>query len=107
MELFEGFGGAAFEEGTEFDGAFHLEEGLLGVWVFEPAVLGNALEGLGTEALETRVSVLFEDQIFGGAGGNAFCAEGGLELEILLALFGFCGEEGFAGGGEAMTDAVG
>ena len=107
LELFEGFGGTAFEEGSEFDGAFHLEESLLGIWIFEPAVLRFAFDGLGAEALEARVSVLLEDQIFGGAGGETFFAEGGLEFHILFAFFGFCSEEGNACGGEAVTETVG
>ena len=69
LELFEGFGGATFEEGTEFDGAFHLEEALLGVGVGEPAVLGFGFEALGAEGLEAGVGVLFEEEFFGGAVG--------------------------------------
>ena len=80
MELFKGFGGTACEKGSELYGALHLQEGLLGIWIFEPAVLGFAFDGLRAEAPEARVSVLFEDQIFGGAGGEAFLAEGGLEF---------------------------
>ena len=107
LELSEGFGGTAFEEGTEFDGAFHLEEELLGVWVVEPAVLRFAFEGLGAEALEARVSVLFKDQIFGGAGGQTFFAENGLEFKVLFPFFGFRCEEGNVGGNEAVTETVG
>ena len=106
LELFKGFCGTAFEEGSEFNGAFHLQEELLGVWVVEPAVLRFAFEGLGAEALEARVSVLFEDQIFGGARGQAFFAEGGLEFQLLFPFFGFGCEEGNAGGGEAVTETV-
>ncbi len=96
LELSEGFGCAAFEACAEFDDAFHLEEVLLGVGVFEPAVLRFAFEGLGAEGLEAGVSVLLEEEFFGCAGGEAFFTESGLELEILFALFGFGGEEGCA-----------
>ena len=107
LELFEGFGGAAFKEGTEFDGAFHLQEGWLRIWIFEPAVLRFAFDGLGAEALEARVSVLLEDQIFGGAGGETFFAEGGLEFQVLFPFFGFGSEEDSACGGEAVAETVG
>ena len=107
LELFEGFGGAAFEHCAEFDDAFHLKEELLGIGIFEPAVLGFAFEGLGAEALEAGVGVLLEEKVFGGAGGETLFAEGGLKLQILFALFWFGGEEGCAGGGEAMAETVG
>ena len=107
LELSEGFGGAAFEHCAEFDDSFHLDEELLGIGIIEPAVLCFAFEGLGAEGLEAGVGVLLEEEVFGGAGGEALLAEGGLELEILFALFGFGGEERFAGGGEAVTEAVG
>ena len=66
LELFQGFGGATLEQGTEFDDAFHLEEALLGIRVGEPAVLGFGFQTLGAEGLEAGVGVSFEE-FFGGA----------------------------------------
>ena len=60
LELFEGFGGAALEEGSEFDGAFHLDEELLVVGLGEPAVLCLGFEGLGAGVLRAR-SLLAEN----------------------------------------------
>ncbi len=107
LQLFEGFGGAALEEGTEFDGSFHLGEALLVVGIFEPAVLGFGFEALGAEGLEARVGVLIEEELFGGAAGEGFQLQLGFELFVLLALFGAGGEEFFAGGVETVADRVG
>lgn len=75
LELFEGFGGAALEKGTEFDGAFHLDEEVLVVGFGEPAVLGFGFDALGTECLEAGIGVLLEEELFGGAGGESFSVE--------------------------------
>ena len=107
LELFEGFGGAAFEEGTEFDGALHLDEALLVVGVFEPTVLRFGFDALGAEGLEARVGVLFKGEFFGGALGAGFCSEIGFDLFKVVALFGRGGKEFFAGGVEAMAIGVG
>ncbi len=72
LQLFEGFGGAALEEGTEFDGSFHLGEALLVVGVFEPAVLRIYFEALGTMGLEAGVGVLIEEEFFGDSSGEGF-----------------------------------
>jgi hypothetical protein len=72
LELFEGFGGTALVEGAEFDDALHLEKGVVGIGVVEPAILGFDFDALGAEGLEARVGVLFEEEFFGGAVGESF-----------------------------------
>ena len=106
LKLLEGFGGAALEEGPEFDGAFHLKEVLLGIGIVEPAVLGLDFDALGAEGLEARVGVLFEEDFFGGAGGEEFGVEAVAELVVFDSLLWVGGEEGFGGGVEAVAVGV-
>ena len=105
--MIEGFGGAAFKEGPEFDGSLHLDEALLVVGVFEPAVLGLGFDALGAEGLEAGIGVLFENEFFGGASGEGFRFQIGFDLFVVLALFGVGGEEFLAGGMEAVAIGVG
>ncbi len=78
-EFFEGFVGAAFLSGTEFEEALHLGEEDFAIGFVYPAGLGVDLHLTGTVYLEEGKDVALEDLEFEFAFGEALLEEFGLE----------------------------
>jgi hypothetical protein len=75
-------------------------------WFSGLAVLRVGFDALGAEGLEAGVSVLFEEEFFGGAVGEGLGVELVPEGEVFVALGGVVVEEDFGGGVEAVADGV-
>ena len=95
-EIVEGFVGAAFLKGTEFEEAFHLGEAPGGIGFVYPTVLG-AID------LEGGKDVTAEGFFFEGAFGEAFFAQFLDVLSEVVLRFCVRSEEGVGADAWAMT----